>query len=130
MGARTSSPTGDHVKCQEESERATEGSPAVIGRVDRLEAERLLRARPTFRRDKTALGYLLDEAGIPWCRAVVENRRCLVDYQTGEFQCEYAKGAPPKEDCRQASCPHAPLMRMRLHGRMLRAAAAKKRGVR
>lgn len=129
MGTRRSSRTEDQAKCEEESERVTEGSEAALGRVidpRLLEAERRLRARPTFKRDKYALGWLLDEAGIPWCKAIAENRRCTMSYETGEYQCEFAKGAPPAADCRHPWCPHAPVMRMRLRGRMLRAVAQRK----
>lgn len=121
MGTNRGNRKGDTVKCQGEGERAQEDGEKALGRetnVVSLEAERLRRARKLpFSRDRTSYVQTLRDALVPHCPAIAENVRCKLD-ANGVLSCEFAEGAPPREDCRRAWCPHAPLMRMRLLGRL------------
>lgn len=56
----------------------------------------------------------------PAIPAAKEHRKCSINYQSGELNCE-SKSAPA-EECRLRCCPHVELMRMRLKKRLRKAA--------
>ena len=79
-----------------------------------------------FRRAAVEDEYLefLSEAGILKPRgAPITN--CVLAHDSGELVCAH-RGKQPPEDCRQAACPYAAIMRMRLRNR-LRLAYARER---
>lgn len=119
--------------CENESEQAQENDAQPLARrvpglkgphplgIERSAAP-LLGMTPA--KEQPGLSELMWQAGIPNVRAVAEHVSCSADLATGELHCTNLD-YPPAKDCRKAYCPHAPVMRSRLHGR-LRAVVARR----